>query len=128
VDIVGGIRTFTDEQFGLTVTGYVAEGGGEKISPAFVRILGGRHDDGGEIAWLAEGRGVGRTLITNKKDVKERDEDLTSEPEMLKAFRDTWELGIHSYLTYVRDRLLLAKDLLSETETILGKMNSMVLV
>lgn len=48
----------------------------------------------------------------NKKDVKENDSDLTSEPEMLKAFRDTWELGIHSYLTYLRDRLLLAKELL----------------
>lgn len=49
----------------------------------------------------------------NKKDVKDgKDEDLTEEPEMLKAFRDTWELGIHSYLTYLRDRLHLAKDLL----------------
>jgi len=38
--------------------------------------------------------------------------DLTQEPEMIRAFRDTWELGIHSYLTYLRDRLLLAKDLL----------------
>jgi adenine-specific DNA-methyltransferase len=39
---------------------------------------------------------------------------LTQEPEMIKAFRDTWELGIHSYLTYLRDRLLLAKELLAE--------------
>jgi len=54
----------------------------------------------------------------NKKDVKEKDEDLSSEPEMLKAFRDTWELGIHSYLTYLRDRLMLAKSLLSETGSI----------
>ena len=37
---------------------------------------------------------------------------------MLKAFRDTWELGIHSYLTYMRDRLLLAKDLLNDTGSI----------
>src|SRR5262249_54002159 len=42
------------------------------------------------------------------------DEDLTTEPEMLKAFRDTWELGIHSYLSYMRDRLLLLRDLLAE--------------
>jgi adenine-specific DNA-methyltransferase len=62
--------------------------------------------------------------FVNKKDVKERDEDLTSEPEMLKAFRDTWELGIHSYLTYVRDRLLLAKDLLSETGCFFFQINS----
>lgn len=51
-----------------------------------------------------------------KRKVKNRsDEDLTTEPEMIKAFRDTWELGIHSYLTYLRDRLLLAKELLTES-------------
>ncbi len=48
--------------------------------------------------------------FTNKRDVKDRnDNDLTQEPEMIKAFRDTWELGIHSYLSYLRDRLLLAR-------------------
>ena len=39
-----------------------------------------------------------------------RDEDLTGEPETIRAFRDTWELGIHSYLTYLRDRLLLERE------------------
>ena len=54
--------------------------------------------------------------FVNKRDVKDKkDEDLTAEPEMIKAFRDTWELGIHSYLTYLRDRLLLAKGLLTES-------------
>lgn len=54
--------------------------------------------------------------FVNKRDVKDRkDQDLTTEPEMIKAFRDTWELGIHSYLTYLRDRLLLTKDLLTES-------------
>src|SRR5271166_2398161 len=54
--------------------------------------------------------------FVNKRDVKEgKDEDLTQEPEMVRAFRDTWELGIHSYLTYLRDRLLLAKELLHES-------------
>src|SRR5438874_5173746 len=53
---------------------------------------------------------VNRRSVTDGKD-----EDLTQEPEMLKAFRDTWELGIHSYLTYLRDRLLLARDLLSDS-------------
>jgi adenine-specific DNA-methyltransferase len=54
--------------------------------------------------------------FTSKRDVKDgKDEDLTQEPETLKAFRDTWELGIHSYLTYLRDRLLLAKELLHES-------------
>lgn len=57
--------------------------------------------------------------FVNKRDVKDgKDEDLTAEPEMIKAFRDTWELGIHSYLTYLRDRLLLAKDLLHESGSI----------
>ena len=42
-----------------------------------------------------------------------KDEHLTTEPEMVKAFRDTWELGIHSYLAYLRDRLLLARELLT---------------
>src|SRR5437016_809610 len=54
--------------------------------------------------------------FVNKRDVKDgRDEDLTQEPEMIRAFRDTWELGIHSYLTYLRDRLLLTKELLNES-------------
>jgi len=54
--------------------------------------------------------------FVNKRDVKDgKDEDLTQEPEMIRAFRDTWELGIHSYLTYLRDRLLLAKELLNES-------------
>jgi len=57
--------------------------------------------------------------FTNKREVKDRsDADLTAEPEMIKAFRDTWELGIHSYLTYLRDRLLLSKELLSETGSV----------
>lgn len=57
--------------------------------------------------------------FTGKRDVKDRsDEDLTQEPEMIKAFRDTWELGIHSYLTYLRDRLVLARDLLHESGSV----------
>jgi len=57
--------------------------------------------------------------FTNKRDVKDRsDEDLTQEPEMIKAFRDTWELGIHSYLTYLRDRLVLARELLTESGSV----------
>ncbi len=57
--------------------------------------------------------------FTNKRDVKDRsDDDLTQEPEMIKAFRDTWELGIHSYLTYLRDRLLLARELLVDSGSV----------
>ncbi len=54
--------------------------------------------------------------FVNRRDVRDgRDEDLTQEPEMVKAFRDTWEMGIHSYLSYLRDRLLLARELLTES-------------
>lgn len=52
----------------------------------------------------------------NNRDVKDgSDEALSGEPEMIKAFRDTWEYGIHSYLGYLRDRLIIAKELLSES-------------
>ena len=54
--------------------------------------------------------------FVNKREVKDgKDEDLTQEPEMIRAFRDTWELGVHSYLSYLRDRVLLAKELLHES-------------
>lgn len=57
--------------------------------------------------------------FVNKRDVKDgKDEDLTQEPEMIKAFRDTWELGIHSYLAYLRNRLLLARELLHESGSV----------
>ncbi len=57
--------------------------------------------------------------FVNKRDVKDgKDEDLTAEPEQIRAFRDTWELSIHSYLTYLRDRLLLARELLTESGSI----------
>ena len=57
--------------------------------------------------------------FVNKRDVKDRtDDDLTQEPEMIKAFRDTWELGIHSYLSYLYNRLLLTKELLSESGSV----------
>ncbi|MDP2174542.1 MAG: site-specific DNA-methyltransferase [Bacteroidota bacterium] len=52
----------------------------------------------------------------NNRDVKDgNDEALTGEPEQIKAFRDTWELGIHSYLGYLRDRLIIAKEMLTES-------------
>ena len=54
--------------------------------------------------------------FVNKREVKDgADRDLTAEPEMIRAFRDTWELGIHSYLTYLRDRLLLCREMLAES-------------
>ena len=55
----------------------------------------------------------------NKPDNKQdSDENLTSEPEQIRAFRDTWELGIHSYLSYLRDRLLLAREMLTESGSV----------
>ncbi len=53
-----------------------------------------------------------------KRDVRDKDSDLTREPEMVKAYRDTWHLGIHSYLSYLRDRMIVAKELLAETGSI----------
>ena len=54
-----------------------------------------------------------------KRDVRHNDDaDLTREPEMVQAYRDTWELGLHSYLTYLRDRFLLCRELLAPSGSI----------
>ena len=58
-------------------------------------------------------------VSTRKRDVKDgKAEDATRQPEQVRAFRDTWKLGIHSYLAYLRDRLNVARDLLTETGSI----------
>ncbi|MEI7548693.1 MAG: site-specific DNA-methyltransferase, partial [Actinomycetota bacterium] len=58
-------------------------------------------------------------VSTRKRDVKDgKYEDATFEVEQIKAFRDTWELGIHSYLQYLRDRLMVARDLLTESGSV----------
>ncbi|MCK6632371.1 MAG: site-specific DNA-methyltransferase [Fimbriimonadaceae bacterium] len=55
----------------------------------------------------------------DQRDVKDgKDEDLTREVMQVQAFRDTWELGVHSYLTYLRDRLLLSRELLADSGSI----------
>lgn len=51
----------------------------------------------------------------NSTNVKDTDDGVSIEPEMIKAYRDTWELGIHSYLSYLRDRLIMARELLTES-------------
>jgi adenine-specific DNA-methyltransferase len=57
--------------------------------------------------------------FVNKREVKDRsDTNLIHEPETLKAFRDTWEVGIHSHLSYMRQRLTLAHELLTESGSI----------
>ena len=53
--------------------------------------------------------------LNSRAMVEGSDESLAGEPEVIKAYRDTWELGIHSYLTYMRDRLLIAKELLKDS-------------
>lgn len=53
-----------------------------------------------------------------KRDVKDKDEDLTREPEMIRAYRDTWTLGVHSYLAYLKQRLILARELLTDSGSI----------
>ena len=56
---------------------------------------------------------------TTSRDVKDGNTDhITREPEQVKAFRDTWRDGIHSYLSYIRDRLVVARDLLTESGSI----------
>jgi len=58
-------------------------------------------------------------VSTRKRDVKDgKAEDATRQPEQIKAFRDTWQLGIHSYLAYLRDRLTVARELLTESGSI----------
>ena len=57
--------------------------------------------------------------FVRRRDVKHGDDtDLTREPEMVQAYRDTWELGLHSYLTYLRDRLLVCRELLHPSGSI----------
>jgi adenine-specific DNA-methyltransferase len=56
--------------------------------------------------------------FVRKRDVKDRDQDLTRELEQVKAYRDTWRLGVHSYLAYLRDRLVVARELLTDSGSI----------
>lgn len=63
--------------------------------------------------------------FVRKKEVKPNDDDdMTREPEMVKAYRDTWELGLHSYLSYLRDRLFLSRDLLADSGSIFVQISS----
>jgi adenine-specific DNA-methyltransferase len=58
-------------------------------------------------------------VSTRKREVSDgKVTDVTRQPEQIRAFRDTWELGIHSYLTYLRDRLVVARELLSASGSI----------
>jgi adenine-specific DNA-methyltransferase len=59
--------------------------------------------------------GTNWQMKLNNRNVNEGDDGLSGEPEQIKAYRDTWELGIHSYLSYLRERLLVTKELLTES-------------
>ncbi len=62
--------------------------------------------------------------FVRKRDVAHGDDEhMVREPEMVQAYRDTWELGLHSFLTYLRDRLLLARDLLHPSGSIFVQMS-----
>ncbi len=64
-------------------------------------------------------------VSTRKRDVKDNKvEDFIRQPEQVKAFRDTWELGIHSYLSYIRDRLITTRELLTESGSCFVQINS----
>lgn len=63
-------------------------------------------------------------VSTRKRDVKDNKlNDFIRQPEQVKAFRDTWELGIHSYLSYLRDRLIVARELLTESGSCFVQIN-----
>ena len=58
-------------------------------------------------------------VSTRKRDVKDgRAEDATRQPEQVRAYRDTWKIGIHSYLAYIRDRIIVSRNLLTDTGSI----------
>ncbi len=57
-------------------------------------------------------------FVRNRDVTNGDDQDMTREPEMVQAYRDTWELGLHTYLTYIRDRLLLSRELLAATGSV----------
>jgi adenine-specific DNA-methyltransferase len=54
-------------------------------------------------------------VSTRKRDVRDKDTDVTRQPEQIKAFRDTWQNGVHSYLSYLRDRLTVAREMLTDS-------------
>lgn len=63
-------------------------------------------------------------VSTRNRDVKDNKiNDLVRQPEQIKAFRDTWELGVHSYLSYLRDRLIAARELMTESGSVFVQIN-----
>jgi len=86
--------------------------------------LARREDLAGKVQMIYMDPPYGIRFVSNfqpeigKRDVKDKATDLTREPEMVKAYRDTWTLGVHSYLAYMRDCLILSRELLSDTGSV----------
>ena len=83
-----------------------------------------REDLAGKVQMIYIDPPYGITFASNfqptvfQRDVKDRKQDLTREQEQIRAYRDTWTLGVHSYLAYLRDRLIFAKELLTDSGSI----------
>ena len=86
--------------------------------------LAHREDLAGKVQMIYIDPPYGITFASNfqptvfQRDVKDRKQDLTREQEQIRAYRDTWTLGVHSYLAYLRDRLIVAKELLTDSGSI----------
>ena len=86
--------------------------------------LAHREDLAGKVQMIYIDPPYGIKFVSNfqptvfQRDVKDREQDLTREREQIKAYRDTWTLGVHSYLAYLRDRLIVAKELLTDSGSI----------
>ena len=86
--------------------------------------LAHREDLAGKVQMIYIDPPYGITYASNfqptvfQRDVKDRTQDLTREQEQIRAYRDTWTLGVHSYLAYLRDRLIVAKELLTDSGSI----------
>ena len=85
------------------------------VSLADLIVLGGW----AAVEQAAKNAGRNVQVSTRKRDVKDgKAEDATRQPEQIRAFRDTWKLGIHSYLAHLRDRLTAARELLTESGSV----------
>jgi adenine-specific DNA-methyltransferase len=93
-------------------------------SLAVMHSLARREDLAGKVQMIYIDSPYGIKFASNfqaevgKRDVKDKESDLTREPEQVKAYRDTWTLGVHSYLAYLRDRLIVARELLADSGSI----------
>ena len=93
-------------------------------SLAVMNSLTAREDLAGKVQMIYVDPPYGISYRSNfqpfirNRDVKDRDTDLTRESEMVKAYRDTWTLGVHTYLEYLKDRLIAARELLADSGSI----------